>query len=85
MCTSETMGSGAASVGWNETPFQAGHSLTNRFDNFTIPPFTWIWSQWGGKYSGLRACVILGGDFDSGNLGVTVHRLYASDSHNVEI
>ncbi len=84
VCTPEEMKTGDASIGWNETPFQASHGLTNRFDTFAIPPFTWIWSEWGGKYSHLRACVMLGGDFESGHLGVTHHRSF-TDSHSVEL
>ena len=83
VCTSSTIATRDKSVGWNETPYAATHSLSASTWKPVIPAWNWYWTEWGGAYSKAYACLSLASG-QTGNLGITHHR-YWTDQHLVPV
>ena len=83
VCTSSTVATRDKSVGWNETPYAATHSLSASTWKPVIPAWNWYWTEWGGAYSKAYACLSLASG-QTGNLGITHHR-YWTDQHLVPV
>ena len=46
VCTSSTVATRDKSVGWNETPYAATHSLSASTWKPVIPAWNWYWTEW---------------------------------------
>lgn len=82
ICTFGTIGSGDKSIAWNESPYNAVHTLSGMAWKPTIPPWTWYWTQWGGSYSKQYACIELSGSGTYGNIGITHHDYFTDNVGN---
>jgi len=84
ICSYSTIGSLDKSVGWNESPYDAIHSLSGLSWQPTIPAWNWYVTEWGGNYSNRYACLTLNGSNTGGNLGIT-HHDYFTDQRNIGV
>lgn len=64
------------SYGWNRTQWTATMAHSVNTWKPTIPPYSVMWVEWGGVYSGAAAKLSLPAG-KTGELGITAHRLIA--------